>query len=574
MLRIIRFSTLWLICSFSKVNLVAQDIDYADDDYPIIDYDSVLNFGFNDTSDYVDFHVDTTVQSGPNGSDDGKYCKRHHRNRAEKEVNLSPSWPYILIYEDHFDKLDRSMWLNPSTDFDTFQSFPGSDNSTNQALLLNKNINVENGKLSLQSRRETISLPWSEADNKFWPWSTLNGQPTPIKTFNYTSARAQSRWAFDGNFDLFDGKQRDNEGGIAVVSSIKYPAVRGCYPAYWMMGYVTGTYDEFDMFEFFSSNFNDMHTSMYQNGAKVGHYRCAETATDTAFRNKFIKSVYLWNRHHTSFTMNVKGFMRHYYIRHQIARDHRIGGFQNIIQENEFFRKRRVYNHDPMRINFSTTIYPDGNSGPVDPRFHARFEVDYVKVYKQIPCPAEHTILDEKSDLDIRMGVYNTITAKKAIINFQIGNMPDIPDNQMFKIIANDTVVVNQMNVSSKGTFIIKMTAKDLCKSEFEKDALFEPERENSSISFDPKSSNNKVTRISTLYDLSSMLVRNDNGDVSMIKLFDLSGRLLNTISIKNINQKFIQVHNLSSGLYIALVLDDQGLVIEKKNVLIGGDSE
>lgn len=90
----------------------------------------------------------------------------------------------------------------------------------------------------------------------------------------------------------------------------------------------------------------------------------------------------------------------------------------------------------------------------------------------------------------------------------------------------------------------------------------------------DPKSSNNKVTRISTLYDLSSMLVRNDNGDVSMIKLFDLSGRLLNTISIKNINQKFIQVHNLSSGLYIALVLDDQGLVIEKKNVLIGGDSE
>lgn len=101
-------------------------------------------------------------------------------------------------------------------------------------------------------------------------------------------------------------------------------------------------------------------------------------------------------------------------MRHQFARDIRVGRFQSEIDENEWYRQRKQYCTNPMRINFNTAVHPPKSKLGISNNLSAKFEVEYVKVYKEMKCPAEGiTTYNEKSDFKLRDGVYNVVTAKK-----------------------------------------------------------------------------------------------------------------------------------------------------------------
>lgn len=102
-------------------------------------------------------------------------------------------------------------------------------------------------------------------------------------------------------------------------------------------------------------------------------------------------------------------------MRHQFARNNRVGSFrcQKEIDENEWYRRRKQYCTNPMRINFNTAVHPP-NKSTISENLSAKYEVEYVKVYKQIKCPVESvTTYNEISDFMLRDGVYNVVTAKK-----------------------------------------------------------------------------------------------------------------------------------------------------------------
>lgn len=85
-----------------------------------------------------------------------------------------------------------------------------------------------------------------------------------------------------------------------------------------------------------------------------------------------------------------------------------------------------------MRINFNTAVHPPKSKLGISNNLSAKFEVEYVKVYKEMKCPAEGiTTYNEKSDFKLRDGVYNVVTAKKAVIDFPDNWMSDIGNGSL-----------------------------------------------------------------------------------------------------------------------------------------------
>jgi hypothetical protein len=464
-----------IVIATCKYNLVSAQM--TDSTKQIIN--RLLQIGYEDTSDLEDFFIVDTISSEPGGGNDAKLCKKHFREQATSKITLVTGYPYFEIYKDEFNQLDKKMWVNDATDFDYFIGFQENADfdDLNQGMYLNKNISVVNDKLILGTKEENITVGWR--NHKYWPWPFLEDgvTPTPQKTIPYTSARAQSRWAFDGDFTINDGVVSDDEGGIVVEAKIKYPTVDGTFPAFWMMGYDLGEYDEFDIFEFFENEFDKMWVSLYKDGSDITQFRCSEDFNVQDLQDKFCFYYFIWNRHHIAVYVSLdnKKFDK-LYMRHQFARNHRVGSFrcQKEIDENEWYRRRRQFCENPMRINFNTAVHPPPESGKettkenrIATNLSAKYEVEYVKVYKQMKCPVESvTTYNEKSDFMLREGVYNVVTAKKAIIDFPVQNMPHLGSGECVKIICEEHVEVNQLKVDPMGEFRIEHV-DNVCESDF-----------------------------------------------------------------------------------------------------------
>lgn len=112
-----------------------------------------------------------------------------------------------------------------------------------------------------------------------------------------------------------------------------------------MMGDAVGEYDEFDIFEFMNNDFKRMLISLYKNGAGVNESLCREEENlDDESPNKFLYYYFVWNRHHTAVYYSTNNFdFKKVFMRHQFARDIRVGRFQSEIDENEWYRQRKQY---------------------------------------------------------------------------------------------------------------------------------------------------------------------------------------------------------------------------------------
>lgn len=465
-----------IVFATSKYNLVSAQM--TDSTRQIIS--RLLQIGYEDTSDIEDFYFDDSIStdaaSEPGGGGDNKLCHQHFREKATSKITLVTGYPYFEIYKDEFNQLDKKMWVNEATHYNYYvcgEDVEADFDSHNQALYLDRNISVDNDKLILETKEENITVGWR--NHRYFPWKYLPDLVTltPQRTIPYTSARAQSRWAFDGDFTINDGVVSDDEGGIVVEAKIKYPTVNGTFPAFWMMGYEAGEYDEFDIFEFFDNKFNKMSVSLYKDGADVNRFRCRENEKLVdEFKDKFLIYYFIWNRHHIAVfvTLDNKVFEK-VYMRHQFARNNRVGSpfqsFQKEIDENEWYRRRKQFCENPMRINFNTAVHPPNSENIISTNLSAKYEVEYVKVYKQMKCPVESvTTYNEISDFMLREGVYNVVSAKKAVIDFPVQNMPHLGSGECIKIICEEHVEVNQLRVDPMGEFRIEHV-DNVCETDF-----------------------------------------------------------------------------------------------------------
>ena len=93
--------------------------------------------------------------------------------------------------------------------------------------------------------------------------------------------------------------------------------------------------------------------------------------------------------------------------------------------------------------------------------------IDYIKVYKQLECPyIGTTILDGRSDLKIRDGVFNVQLARDVLIDFSAKPSEGIYDNEFLKLICVDDAIIQQMSISPTARFVIEHKDEDaLCLS-------------------------------------------------------------------------------------------------------------
>ena len=453
---------------------ISQQIDT----FPNVIQRFLLN-GLKDTSDMAAFFEDTTSFeiSEPKGGGDGKYCNNHHYEKASEDIHMANfEDPYIKIFEDDFDVFDRSMWMNTNIGShvvrDYFVSYDQynpnrivtyDEKSNVQTLYLSRNVHVSNGSLQILTKREDLEVPWDTGG--YWPWGpTRYGKPVNKHVFKYTSGWAIGAWALDGAAAIQNGSLKEKETGIVVVARIKRPRDSGLWPAYWYMGYEIPGYSEFDVFEFMHNKHDVLVTSLHNDSLNTSFTRCSEdTRVDDYNNNDYLYYMLIWNTHfiaayisdHENFSSSMTKCL---YMRHQIARDNRIGQFPVLLKKDERYRRRKMFITEPMRINFNTAVYlPIKNELEVSETINNSMLIDYIKVYKQLECPyTGTTILDERSDLKIRDGVFNVQLARDVLIDFSAKPSEGIYDNEFLKLICVDDAIIQQMSISPTARFVIE----------------------------------------------------------------------------------------------------------------------
>jgi len=125
------------------------------------------------------------------------------------------------VFEDNFDdtQIDVTNW----------NVWEGGAFNNELQLYQSENLKVENGFLTIESKREMAS----GATNPF--------DPTP-KDFEFTSARIES-------ITQYSPSTPDNNGGVKFSARIKIGSGEGIWPAFWSYGNDWPTNGEIDVFE-------------------------------------------------------------------------------------------------------------------------------------------------------------------------------------------------------------------------------------------------------------------------------------------------------------------------------------
>lgn len=557
---------------------VLDTLEYMAEDY----YDSIsINSTSSPTPD-LETHDMTKSE-----------CRDRMRITANYNIDLrQKDWNYIRIFYDDFNKLDKTMWQssykNKGNNYNYTDMDPcdGTDNTTSQCYL-NENESVNNGCLEIKTEKNPIEVPWNYTENRYDQWSTST------KSIFYRSARVESTWAFDGNIDIIrDGDNTSlgpNEGGIYVISKLKYPTDKGLWPAFWMMGYEDNGYDEIDMFEIFNSHkraawhdWRFIATTYYSdvpvktNGQWGWTKEKCEGIKNPSGLTKGSDNlspwgywIQQWNPYTTATAVRFEdpnvNSMLVLANRHQFSRKNRIGKFPESLESNKEYNVRSLYNRQPMRINYNTGVYC-GFFGDVN----TKMIVDFVTVYKKFPCATDR-YFNNANDFKIQPGVYNVEIAKKAYINLPINSSNPIPDDEIFKIISNDVVNITNIDISKFSNLIIEHTSHDLCSNMI-------PSSENIELGA-PINNTNKNENNSTEFNGTKQQVKTAskvdytlnnekstiecNQYVKQFAIFDIAGKLM--VSKVNIPNTQTELNKLPNGIYIIVLIDNDNKRINRK---------
>ena len=520
-------------------------------------------------------------------------CRDKKWDWSSRDMNLCNQNPYVLIFHDDFKKFDENMWFTRNGsgfEWDGWNSDGGEGNSgvcldpknrddtdpekhkkyvvSGQQLYLKDNVKIEKENLIIATRPLNKSYGWIEGNSHMWPWGPgIKGYYEQY--FNYSSGRAQTSWAFSRG-ENFSG------GGIIVEARIKVPDIDGLWPAFWLMAPGDFPYDEFDIFEFMENDWHKLKMTIHA-GTAEAKYQCREeqklfNKNDNNARRDFFDKFHTYTFLYTDFSMAVFLDGTLMFQKHHTGRRAGINHFDCEISKGEFFGERVRYCTQPMRIVFNTHVYCSMHDAHPDPNtaIDTKMEVEYVNVWQKLPC-VNSVVLKNPADLPLSDKIYNVISAKKVIIDMQ--SKPSsgyhIDNNRFLKIIANDTVLINGIEVSPvDGRFEVEITNKDLCSDAFD----FKYLKVNRRSSKELLNTNNKPSFEQKDKLKSDLSVFNSNGDVAVfglnkndvleIKVFDILGRLISSEikydALKTINIKLPTAQN--GSIYFISIIDKKGI--------------
>jgi hypothetical protein len=520
-------------------------------------------------------------------------CRDKKWDWSDREINLCNENPYVLIFHDDFKKFDENMWFTKNSngfEWDGWNSDGGEGKSgvclnpwdpnnpdpeehedyimSGQQLYLRENVKVENENLIIATKPLNKSYGWIKGNSHMWPWGP--GIPGYYEQyFNYSSGRAQTSWAFSRG-------ENWSGGGIIVEARIKVPDIDGLWPAFWLMSPGGFSYDEFDIFEFMENDWHKLKMTIHAGTGDAAH-QCREenklfTKNDNTARRNFFDDFHTYTFLYTDYSMAVFLDNKLQFQKHHTGRRAGISHFDCQISKGEFFGQRVRYCNQPMRIIFNTHVYCSKHDAHPDPNtsIDTKMEVEYVNVWQKLPCKNSVT-LKNINDLPISDKIYNVISAKKVIIDMQ--STPNsgyhIDKNRFLKIIANDTVLINGIEVSPlDGRFEVEITDKDLCSDAFDFKNLKVNRRSSEHYPISTRKyitdyNKGSETRISVFNSTEGLAIFGiGQNDITEIKLFDVLGRNIDfeigEESIKTIN---IRLKNARNGsMYFITILDKKGV--------------
>ncbi len=529
-----------------------------------LDFFEMEAYGYMDTidimqGDYYDTfndYPDPTAWKGESGS--GHWCRRAYDFTTDREIDLRKhNQVYIKIFHDDFSTFDKNFWqsnnVGGGNNWHLHSNFNGGQD---KAVYVNNMETVNDGHLLLNTRYQPKELPWNSSSNSYDPWSSNK------KLIEYFSARVESAWAFDGSLDIKTPTDKDavnwddplelteDEGGIAIISKIKHPLDLHLWPAYWLMGYRENSYDEFDIFEYMiekqADNDNIVTTLHSEYGSPSGgKFACEERTRNIPNPSGFHIYTHFWN----AFNITTYCENKLIYCLHQFSKEKRRFKFPEILEKNKAYTIRKKYNRYPMRINFNTGIYPQMDNK----NLNAWLDIDYIAVYKKFDCAGPKTYNQNNNPL-IKNGVFNCEIATTATFDYPLSATNPVPDNQFFKLIANNTVNINALDVSQWATFQIEHTAEDLCTDQLPKigDISTAPHTDKTTSGITSSMLNklpSKAFKVTSTYQAFTIISENSNFTIC---LYEINGKLIKKKeAMGNGVVNLIKNADLKNGMYI-----------------------
>ncbi len=452
--------------------------------------------------------------------------------------NIYQCSPYnwILVYEENFNgnALDKSMWrIRPWGEGSICPPFNAIEYNTLD------NVEVSNGTMKIWVKNEHVfKKPVSWAS----PTDTLKhygGRVNYPRDFYYTSSNIWTRYKF--RFGKFEAR-------------IKIPSGRGYWPAFWLY---TGEprAAELDIFEFYLSDGYPNPSQMPKVHRMTAHHDRDNDSTVEYCQTVYIGpnrslnfNVYtlIWNRDRIIWQVN--GDTKRQDVTYYIPGTWQEAGCT--LWKGYPYKLNVLWPAIPMYMIFNVAVQcdyaPDNTT-----YFPQAMEVDWVRVYQQLPCPSSWYI-DDPSDYPIEQGLYNTIVGGDILVK----NYP-VPDNTKLMVMAENGVTLEEGFDALSGSDV-DITIKPFICSSGNKIASYEVESQNNSarinsILYGDEKSVSPIKWIQKEEGFYVDFSEYPNFRAAQIEVFDIQGKRIFYGEVNKFAQKSLYVR-LSRGTYLVKV--------------------
>lgn len=604
---------------------LGKNIANSQIDSSIFGLDTMFQIIIRDTSDFMDSdYNDTTSWTAIVN----KHCTFKTVPNGTK-LNLCPNNPFTLIYLNEFDKsIDndpfwRKVWGNvdgspqqPCWSYTIMKDGKTITKSLEQSMWTkNENVYTATGSVGNENgnymfidtkydpfiryyRRFQTSPndpvgPIADKDTKGQDHNTLNSI-WPASTFNYTSGRIETVFAFPEN--------------IIVQARLKIPYHSQLWPAFWMLSMPDSPYNEFDIFEKMrkhksesdyynlEKNCNEINSLDYtetselkittHGGTPDVSKQCQEVL-DAIDINKF----HTWTFWYTDYSLAVFIDNKLVYNKHHYARQNRVGSFQCNIRESEARRERANYVKGIMNIIFNTsvycsTIYNDPEFGQpnntcLDKNPLAfQMVVDYLAVYQQHGCASKFEITDRKY-LGLQEKLWNTLIANEILIdlpkkNAGASDFYDIPNDNGINFITSNSNGVYFKNIEISPTAQVETYfTKNTCANDFNSNDLFnDKNREKNPQTPDPiTKKTNETFNFELNHNENKLKCFLPNKELIFhYEIYNVIGKLFFQGYLNKLNEFTINTLQLPAGWYFIRIQDPVTKMIQGKPIYINNN--
>lgn len=405
--------------------------------YMMLDQDSVWDA----------VQVDSISNYAVNSSNNKSSCARTIPYTPVKdEILYNQNDRYVLFYSDDFNEYNTSFWKEIDNCSDECFGDPTIVCNTNNEQMLQyykrANISiVDHYNLNTSQTSKVLTITAKEEQ------VTAANTGGTIGTFDYTSGFLKSKY----------GLPFEN---CIIEASIKLPANiewAGLQPAFWLMGFEDGDYDELDIFEFPDNN-HSMKTTIFKHSNSQS---CYDTKTiNSLSENTWHTYRCYWNKAFIAVQIDYKNWT---YYRTRVAtskkgtREKRKEAIFTLKKDEEY-ELRDLYPVNPMRIMFNLYTYKCSNKRSSLGPFPQILEMDWIKIWYRVPC-LEDLSLTNISQIPQQANVMNYIAGKNIYSNIT----QPLDDDIYLKVIHTGDFIGDRLEAGNNGYVEINPSSPDLC---------------------------------------------------------------------------------------------------------------